>query len=339
MKTLRLKARTQGFFAAVFLLAAAIASDSHVFADDLPGAGVTVKPVNSQSDNDLFIMFVAIRGLEKLGYKVEPTANATIPLMHIAVGQGDADFNTQSWTPLMDTFYEAAGGDGTMERTGSIVTGAAQGYLVDKATADAHNITNVEQLKDPAIAGLFDPDGDGKANLIGCDPGWGCEKVIEHQLDAYGLRGTVQHVQGEYQALIADVIANYQTKKPILYYTWTPLWVSGVLVPGKDVTWLDVPFSSLPDTPNANTKGPDGHDHGFGVNDITIIVNKNFAAKNPAAVRFLSKVQIPLNDVDSENMLIRDGEKSMDDIWRHADEWIAKHQSEFDGWVAYGLEK
>ncbi len=33
---------------------------------------------------------------------------------------------------------------------------------------------------------------------------------------------------------------------PILYYTWTPYWVSGVLVPGKDVVWLEVPFSSLP---------------------------------------------------------------------------------------------
>jgi glycine betaine/proline transport system substrate-binding protein len=303
-------------------------------AASLPGEGVTVRPVNSESDNDLFIMFVAIRGLEKLGYKVAPTLTATIPLMHVAVGQGDADFCTQSWTPLMNTFYDAAGGDKTMERVGSIVTGAAQGYLIDKATADAHNITNISQLKDPSLAALFDSDGDGKANLTGCNPGWGCERVIEHQLDAYALRDTVHHDQGEYQALIADVIARYQSKKPVLYYTWTPLWVGGVLVPGKDVTWLEVPFSSLPDDPNANTKGPDGKDHGFGLNDITIIVNKDFAAKNPAAVTFLRQVRIPLDDVNAENLLMQNGEKSIDDIWRHADKWIADHQSEFDGWVA-----
>ncbi|WP_432288488.1 glycine betaine ABC transporter substrate-binding protein [Aminobacter sp. BA135] len=39
-------------------------------------------------------------------------------------------------------------------------------------------------------------DGNGKADLYGCEPGWGCERVIEHQLDAYGLRDTVEEKQG-----------------------------------------------------------------------------------------------------------------------------------------------
>ena len=77
-------------------------------------------------------------------------------------------------------------------------------------------------------------------------PGWGCELVIEHQLTAYKLRGTVTHNQGSYAALITDTIARYKQGKPILYYTWTPYWVSGVLQPGKDVVWLQVPHSSLP---------------------------------------------------------------------------------------------
>jgi len=37
--------------------------------------------------------------------------------------------------------------------------------------------------------------GDGKADLIGCDPVWSCEGIIEHQLCAYGLRTTVEHKQ------------------------------------------------------------------------------------------------------------------------------------------------
>jgi ABC-type proline/glycine betaine transport system substrate-binding protein len=47
--------------------------------------------------------------------------------------------------------------------------------------------------------------------------------------------------------MIADTMARYQNGQPILYYTWTPYWVSGALVPGKDVEWLDVPYTSLPD--------------------------------------------------------------------------------------------
>ncbi|OLT68771.1 hypothetical protein BI334_30540 [Moorena producens 3L] len=37
------------------------------------------------------------------------------------------------------------------------------------------NTIKPEQLKNPKIAKLFDSDGDGKANLTGCNPGWGME--------------------------------------------------------------------------------------------------------------------------------------------------------------------
>lgn len=42
---------------------------------------------------------------------------------------------------------------------------------IDKKTAAQYQITNLEQLKDPKIAQLFDSDRDGKANLVGCVPG------------------------------------------------------------------------------------------------------------------------------------------------------------------------
>ncbi len=72
---------------------------------------------------------------------------------------------------------------------------AAQGYLIDKKTADQYKITNIAQLKDPKIAKLFDTNGDGKADLTGCNPCWGCEGAINHQLAAYGLTNTVTHNQ------------------------------------------------------------------------------------------------------------------------------------------------
>ncbi|MER9357571.1 hypothetical protein NKI61_30590 [Mesorhizobium sp. M0514] len=78
--------------------------------------------------------------------------------------------------------------------------------MIDKKTADAHGIKVIEQFADPAIVKLFDADGSGKAALYGCDPGWGCERVIEHQLDAYNLRKTVKHKQGSYTAIIGDAI-------------------------------------------------------------------------------------------------------------------------------------
>jgi hypothetical protein len=44
---------------------------------------------------------------------------------------------------------------------------------VTKATADEHGITHMDQINDdPALAALFDPDGDGSANIYGCQLDW-----------------------------------------------------------------------------------------------------------------------------------------------------------------------
>jgi glycine betaine/proline transport system substrate-binding protein len=98
----------------------------------------------------------------------------------------------------------------------------------------------------PKFAKLFDTDGDGKANLMGCDAGWVCESVINHHLKAYELEDTVEHNQGQYSALMAEMVTRYQQGKPILYYAWNPHWVASVLEVDKDVIWLEVPFTALP---------------------------------------------------------------------------------------------
>ena len=226
-------------------------------AQALPGKGVTVLPLKSSIAEETFQTLLVMKGLEQLGYDVQPIKEVEYPTAHIAIAQGDATFLADHWNPLHADYYKNAGGDAKLFRKGVYSGNAAQGYLIDKKTADAHRISNIAQLKDPKIAALFDTNGDGKADLTGCNPGWGCEAVIEHQLDAYGLRPTVTHNQGSYSALIADTITRFKAGKPVLYYTWTPYWVSNELKPGKDVVWLEVPFSSLPgEQKGSNTQLP-----------------------------------------------------------------------------------
>ena len=111
--------------------------------------------------------------------------------------------------------------------------------------------------------------------------------------------------------------------------------MSGVLVPGRDVEWLSVPFTSLPgERKDVDTTMPDGRNTGFAVNLVRIIANKDFLDKNPAAAKFFELAKIPINDVSAENGLIRDGEKTEADIKRHAKDWIQKHRAEFDSWLA-----
>ncbi|MDE1186141.1 MAG: glycine betaine/L-proline ABC transporter substrate-binding protein ProX [Pantoea sp.] len=326
--------RKTALFAAVLTTFAV----THVSAADLPGKGITVKPVQSTISEETFQTLLVSRALEKLGYTVDKPSEVDYNVGYTSIAEGDATFTAVNWQPLHDDMYKAAGGDQKFYREGTYVTGAAQGYLIDKKTAEKYHINNFAQLKDPKIAKLFDTNGDGKADLTGCTPGWGCEAVINHQINAYGLSNTVEHNQGNYSAMIADTITRFKQGKPILYYTWTPYWVSDVLKPGKDVVWLQVPFSSLPgEQKNVDTKLANGANYGFPVNTMHIVANKAWAEKNPAAAKLFAEMKLPIADINAENAAMHSGQASEDDINRHVDGWIKGHQAEFDKWVQDAL--
>ncbi len=310
-------------------------ASTSVAAETLPGEGITVQPLQSTVAEETFQTLIVNKAMEALGYNVEPTKEVDYNVAYTSIAEGDATYLAVNWAPLHNGKYQTAGGDDKFYRKGEYISGAAQGYLIDKATAEQYKITNIKQLQDPKIAKLFDADGDGKADLTGCNPGWGCEAVVEHQIKAYGLSDTVEINQGNYAALMADTIARYKKGEPILYYTWTPYWVSGVLVPGKDVSWMEVPYSSLPgDRKDVDTTLPNGKNYGFQMNSMKIVANKEFAEKNPAAAKLFAIMKLNINDVSAENMMMSQGSNSPQDIEAHANGWIKAHQKTFDGWIA-----
>jgi len=89
--------------------------------------------------------------------------------------------------------------------------------------------------------------------------------------------------------MMADVIARFRRGEPVFFYTWTPHWLLGELKPAVATVWLTVdPKYCVPDQPcGASTTG-------FPVNDISIVANKEFLDKNPAAQAFLEAVKIPI---------------------------------------------
>ncbi len=314
---------------AISVTAFAISSTS--MAADMPGEGVTVRPVEGTNLEEKFQHQIVYKALEALGYTVAEPEEVNYQTIHLALGTGDADFTAVHWDPLHLAFYEESGGAEKMTKVGDYISGALQGYLVDKASYDA-GVKNLGDLKDAEIAKRFDADGNGTADLAGCPPGWGCERVIEHHLDEYELRDTVTHNQGEYNAVIADTIARLESGNSVIYYTWTPYWVSGVLVPGENVEWIEVPYSSLPDDRKDNTEY-EGKNLGFAVNSLRVVANNEFLAANSAAAKLFEVAAIDINDVSAQNNKMRDGEDSLDDIARHVDEWIANNQDLFDSWL------
>ena len=326
----------QRFGAAILALALSASGSLGAAAAELPGEGVKVTPViQTGLTEELFQAYLVGMGLEELGYEVEEPVVAAMQAAFVAVANGDATYYAAFWNPLHNSFQEKLGGQEGLPTVGTLVTNSIQGYLIDKKTADQYGIKTIDQLKDPELAKLFDVDGSGKAGLYGCVSGWGCERVIEHHLDVYELRGTVNHIQGDYVAIMTDAIERIRAGKPTLYYTWTPLWLSGVLVPGKDVTWLNVPYTALPDEQKDAVTIVEGLGNlGFSVNTQHVIANPDFLAENPAARRWFELVTIPIDDINAQNLKVREGENSEQNVRRHAEEWIKAHQDQWNEWIA-----
>ncbi|NLS11693.1 glycine betaine/L-proline ABC transporter substrate-binding protein ProX [Vibrio sp. SM6] len=300
----------------------------------LPGEGITVQAVRSDVPEESFQTEIVNRALKALGYTIAPTQIADYLTGYHAIAHGDFTFSTVGWFPLHSDMYSAAGGRQKLSRQGHFISGAIQGYMINKSIADQYDITNIAQLKDAKLAALFDQDGDGKADLIGCNQGWGCEHVVNVQLGAFGLSDTVTHHQGDYAHIMKSTIARFHQNKPVLYYAWKPYWVSSILEPGVDVVWLEVPFSALPgERQQVKTRLPNGRNFGFEMNSMRIVANRQFIEENPAAAKLFSIMRIDINDIMEQNLKMNQGANRPEDIERHVDEWLLKNQHRFNRWI------
>ncbi|MEM7346565.1 MAG: glycine betaine/L-proline ABC transporter substrate-binding protein ProX [Chloroflexota bacterium] len=313
------------------------------------GQGRTIRMARATWDTGWFQAEIFKQLFEGLGYQVEGPRTYDNDTFYQAVAQGDVDLWVNGWFPQHDIYLT----DETIATAIDIVGvevqgGALQGYMVDKASAEALSINSLADFKRPEVIAAFDPDGDGRANLIGCNTGWGCATVIDHHLVAYELTETVEHIQGDYGPLMLNTLSQFQRGAPIFYFNWTPNWTNGALVPGQDVVWIEVPFASLPPEQrtfedNITVSGLDGCVKepcalGFPPNDIRTVASKAFLNTHPDIQTLLEQVAIPLNDISDQNALLLAGEDDQSDIIRHAQEWIKTHQDEVDEWLANAVD-
>lgn len=317
-------------------------------ADKLPGKGVTVQPARATWNSGFFQEALVRKGLEELGYKVKRPKDLSNPIFYKAVTLGDIDYWTNGWFPNHDSqlpkdFYEKAGKHGYVAKSGGL-----QGYLVSKKYVEQFNIKSLDDFKRPEVKKAFDVNGDGKADLTACPPGWGCENVISHHMKVYDLQDDINPVKASYEAGMAGVLARYKNGEPVFFYTWAPNWTIFKLKPGKDVMWINVPKIIPKESQKvgvdrmtaSNIEGAvtDPIKLGFVVSDIVIVANKKFTDENPAAKKFFELFTLPLDDINAQNTRMNEGENSRKDIDRHADEWISKHKETWDSWIAQALQ-
>ncbi len=250
-------------------------------------------------------------------------------VFYVAAAAGDMDLWVNGWFDNHNTYVTEA--MGKVKPVGYVVEkGGLQGYLIDKKTADKFNIKSIMDIKNHAKE--FDTNGDGKADLVACHPGWGCEKIITKHFEERGLGDFINPLKADYSASMADTISRYKNGKSILFYTWTPNWTVGTLKLGEDVVWIEAPYSETKEVkvPNA-TKSK--LNMGFGVNDIRAAANVDFLKANPKVEKMLKKASIPLADIAEQNLKMNAGEKSEKAIKKHAEDWIKANQKTFNSWI------
>lgn len=314
-------------------------------ATDTPGEGVDVTMGRASWSTGYFQNEVVRQLLGELGFQVSDPAEQELPVGELidGIASGDIDVTPNGWFPSHLPELERVGPTGAPNLTAAtpigyeIRSGALQGVLADKATIDANGITSLGDIaNDPELVALFDRDGNGKADLVGCDEGWGCHTIINDTINENGWSNTMEQIVGTYDDQLAEVVQNAKAGEPVLYYTWTPNASGALLVPGEDVMWLDV--EPLPAQVGA-ADVPQDHctavpcDMGFPPNDIRIIANNSFLAENPSARVLFEQIALPLGDISAQNLLMTQGEDSPEDVARHASEWIETNSGLVDAWL------
>lgn len=307
-------------------------------AQDLPGSGKSVRIAKPTWDTGWFQTEIYRRALQELGFEVAPPVMLHNDQFYDAVGQGEVDLWVSGWFPLhesyTDAFLEGAEPIGYVTKYGAL-----QGYLVDKKTADENGITGLSDFSKKDIRSLFDSDGDGKAELVGCPPEWACRDKIALHLDEWGLGDHIEPTETGYSATMDAAIEKYRNGQPILFYSWTPSWVVGVLTPGEDAVWIQTPEASK----QATIADIDGCvdnpcQIGWDANDIRAVANTAFLNANPAVRTLLERMTVPLGDILAQNARLHAGEDTPEHIERHAAQWVEENREIFAMWIRTAID-
>lgn len=306
-------------------------------AADQPGEGVSVQPAMATWTSAVPVSWVFVELLTELGYDVQTPISLSNPVAYLAITEGDADYWPNGWFPLHDPqlpdgFHDVA----TLFDPHCPACGI-QGYLVDTPSIEEYDITGIDDFTRDEVKAAFDATGDGKADLFGCPPGWGCHEGINAMLDKFELRDHINHVDAGYAANFAEALSRIQNGEPALYYTWGPsAWLLS-LVPGDDVMWINAP--GIVEDEAERAEGVEGAvsdpvEMGFVAADIQVAANNDFLEANPAAAELFRQVRLPLEWISEVDGAMDEQDLTDDQIRPLVAEWIDANREMVDEWLA-----
>ncbi|MFQ6121723.1 MAG: glycine betaine ABC transporter substrate-binding protein [Dehalococcoidales bacterium] len=263
---------------------------------------------------------------EQLGYTTE-IADLSVPGTWAAMAAGEVDLWTNAWFPNQAGF--AAEHAATTEWL-DVVYGTAhspddvclQFWAIPTWVAEETGITSVADLKDPKFAELFDVDGDGIGDVLGCDAAWKCAEMIDEEIVEYGLEGMYEQKYGAEAMMMAAIEGHLMKNEPVLFYLYTPHPFFVDFPIGESIFILEDPL---------NIWGGKATVYKFG--------NADWVAANPEAANIIRQMRFTSNDIAWSMKEIEEKGDAPETLEAMAREWMSEHQDDVNGWLKEALEQ
>lgn len=268
-------------------------------------SGKPIKFAEIGWDSGKFFTEVARYVLENgYGCKTE-TVNGSNSITLGAVATNDLQVFVEYWNGRTAA-VETAAKEGKVKLLGDLVKGGSmEGFYVPAYVIQgdpkrgikpiAPDLKSVAQLA--SYSKVFtDPEDPTKGSVLNCPIGWQCESDNSQKLKAYKLEGTFTNTHpGTGAAMDATIASAYERGKPIVYYYYQP---STLLARYPSVRLSEPAFNEQCWKTINSSKDVNPCPSASPVTNLKVVVSAPFAAADPTAVDFLSKMSLPMSAVN-----------------------------------------
>lgn len=234
---------------------------------------------------------------DELGQDVELVQTDVAPLYQ-GVSRGDLDAMMMAWLPQTHADYFAKIKD-KVETLGTVYDGAKLGWVVPKYIPE-DAIGSIEDLKKADVQEKL------KGRIEGIDPGAGLTRLSEKAIKDYGLDDYKLQISSE-AGMLTTVDRAMRSEGWFVATSWSPHWMFGKY----ELRYIDDPKKSL---------GEAEH--------VDVLARKGFKQDNPKVADFLSRMKLPLPDLESA--MFNAQETSYD---KAVEKYITDHPDQVKAWL------
>lgn len=234
---------------------------------------------------------------DELGQEVELVQTDVAPLYQ-GVSRGDLDAMMMAWLPQTHADYFAKIKD-KVETLGTVYDGAKLGWVVPKYIPE-DAIGSIEDLKKADVQEKL------KGRIEGIDPGAGLTRLSEKAIKDYGLDDYKLQISSE-AGMLTTVDRAMRSEGWFVATSWSPHWMFGKY----ELRYIDDPKKSL---------GEAEH--------VDVLARKGFKQDNPKVADFLSRMKLPLPDLESA--MFNAQETSYD---KAVEKYITDHPDQVKAWL------